>query len=200
MGIVEYLNNLMEYERPDKEGISTARSFNCMITELAPLEEAIACYVANAAVKMRGQQSVAAKLMVFAQTSQFVEPSERYAKETVIWLTSPTNDTATLIKEAVKGLRRIYIKGYRYQKVGVELRDLRRDSQIQSAIFEPLAMAKRKKIQQALQATDQLNKSYGRDTIRYATMGYEKKWAMRQEFLSRRYTTRIEDVIIVNAK
>lgn len=40
MGIVEYLNNLMEYERPDKEGISTARSFNCMITELAPLEEA----------------------------------------------------------------------------------------------------------------------------------------------------------------
>lgn len=58
----------------------------------------------------------------------------------------------------------------------------------------------RKKMQQALRAMDQLNRSYGRDTIRYATMGYEKKWAMRQDFLSRRYTTRIEDVIVVNAK
>lgn len=189
----------MEYERPDKEGISTARSFNCMITELAPLEEALACYVANAAFKMRSQKSVTAKLMVFAQTSQFLESSERYAKETVIRLTSPTNDTATLIKEAVKGLRRIYIKGYRYQKVGVELRDLRPDTQIQAAIFDPLAVERKRKMQDVLRAVDNLNKNYGRDTIRYAVMGYEKKWAMRQEYLSRRYTTRIEDVIIVKA-
>jgi DNA polymerase V len=45
-----------------------------------------------------------------------------------------------------------------------------------------------------------MNATLGKDTIRYAVMGFEKKWFMRQEFLSRRYTTRIEDVIIVQAK
>lgn len=190
----------MEYERPDKEGISTARSFNCMITELAPLEEAVACYVANAAFKLRSQKSVTAKLMVFAQTSQFLEPSERYARDTVIRLTSPTNDTATLIKGAIRGLRRMFVKGYRYQKVGVELRDLRPETQVQGALFDPVGRDRKKKMQQALQTIDDLNRVYGRDTVRYGTMDFEKKWSMRQEFLSRRYTTRIEDVIVVQAK
>lgn len=190
----------MEYERPDKEGISTGRSFNSMITELAPLEEAIACYVANAAFKLRNQKSVSAKIMIYAQTSQFVNPADRYARDTVIRLTTPTNDTAILIKEAIRGLHRIYVKGYRYQKVGVELRDIRPDSQVQSAMFDATTIERTKKMQQALKVMDNLNRNYGRETVRYAVMGYEKKWGMRQEFLSRRYTTRIEDIIIVHAK
>ena len=125
----------MEFERPLKEGISTGRSFNSMVTELAPLEEALACYVANAALKLREQQSVCARLMVYAQTSQFVVEKDRYANDTVVRLTQPTSDTGMLITEALKALRRIYVKGYRYQKVGVELRDLRPENQVQSDLF-----------------------------------------------------------------
>jgi DNA polymerase V len=189
----------MEYVRPLKEGISTGRSFNTMITKLAPLEEALSCYVANAARKLREQQSVCARLTVYAQTSQFLDERDRYANEISIKLTQPTSDTGTLITEALKGLRRIYVKGYRYQKVGVELRDLRPTGQVQKGMFETTSDAKANKLRQAMAAVDHLNNSYGSNTIIHGAMGFEKKWAMRQEFLSRKYTTRIEDIIIVKA-
>lgn len=59
---------------------------------------------------------------------------------------------------------------------------------------------KKAKLQQALKVIDQLNQNYGKATVRYAAMGFEKKWFMRQEFLSRRSTTRIKDVLVVKAK
>ncbi|MEJ2880970.1 Y-family DNA polymerase [Pedobacter sp. GR22-6] len=189
----------MEYVRPLKEGISTARSFNTMVTELSPLEEALSNYVANAASKMREQRSVCAKLMVYAQTSQFVAERDRYTKDIVIRLTQPTSNTGVLIKEALKALRRIYIKGYRYQKVGIELRDLRPDDQVQQDAFSTLSDDKAGKLKKAMAAVDQINKNQGRGTVIHATMGFEKKWAMRQQFLSRKFTTRIEDIIIVKA-
>ncbi|RZM11363.1 MAG: DUF4113 domain-containing protein, partial [Pedobacter sp.] len=189
----------MEFERPLKEGISTARSFNCMITELAPLEEALACYVANASQKLRAQKSVCARFMVYAQTSQFVVEKDRYTKDIVVKLSQPTSDTGTLINEAIKALRKIFVKGYRYQKVGVELRDLRPHSEVQSDLFGNTSLERQNKLQLAMAAVDNINKLQGRNTIVHGAMGFEKKWAMRQEFLSRRYTTRIEDVIVVKA-
>lgn len=189
----------MEYVRPLKEGISTARSFNTMVTELAPLEEALSNYVANAASKMREQRSVCAKFMVYAQTSQFVVEKDRYTKDIVIRLTQPTDNTGILIKEALKALRRIYIKGYRYQKVGIELRDLRPEDQVQQDAFSTLSDDKATKLKKAMAAVDQINKNQGRNTVIHATMGFEKKWAMRQQFLSPKFTTRIEDIIVVKA-
>lgn len=189
----------MEFERPLKEGISTARSFNTMITALLPLEEALSCYVANAARKLREQKSVCAKFMVYAQTSQFVAEQDRYTKDIVVKLAQPTSDTGLLIKEAIKALHKIYIKGYRYQKVGVELRDLRPESQVQASMFNSLPDERMEKLQQAMAAIDHINKCYGRNTVIHAAMGFDKKWAMRQEFLSRKFTTRIEDIIIVKA-
>lgn len=190
----------MEYVQPDKEGISTARSFNTTVMELEPLEEALANYVANAALKLRHQKSVCAKILVYAHTSKFAVVNNRFSADTLIRLTAPTNDTAVLIKEAIKGLKRIYVKGYQYQKVGVELRDLRPDTQVQSSMFDQHSSLITQRQQKILKAIDGLNAAYGKDKVRYATMGFEKKWSMRQEFLSRRFTTRIEDVIIVNAK
>lgn len=189
----------MEYVRPLKDGISTARSFNTMITELPPLEEALSCYVSNAAAKMREQHSVCAKLLVYAQTSQFVAEKDRYTKDIVIRLTQPSSNTGILIKEALKALRKIYVKGYRYQKVGVELRDLRPDDQVQADAFSTLSDEKANKLKRAMAAVDLINKTQGRNTVIHATMGFEKKWAMRQEYLSRKYTTKIEDIIVVKA-
>jgi DNA polymerase V len=189
----------MEFEPPLKEGISTARSFNTMITELEPMEEALACYVANAAQKLRQQKSVCGKFMVYAQTSQFLEERDRYTKDIVIRLTQPTSDTGLLIKEALKALKKIYIKGYRYQKVGIELRDLRPGTQVQKDLFATHSDEKQQKLKQAMAAVDKINKNYGRNTVIHGAMGFEKKWAMRQEFLSRKFTTRIEDIIVVKA-
>lgn len=189
----------MEYERPDKEGISTARSFKKPETELLPMEEALATYVANAAVKLRSQGSVCAKMFVYAHTSRFAVVNDLYSAGIDLKLDIATNVTGKLISNALIGLRKIFVKGYRYQKVGVELRDLKPATQIQASIFEAQCSAEETKRQKMLNVIDHLNLEHGKDTIRYATMGYEKKWFMKQEFLSRKYTTKIEDVIVVKA-
>ena len=190
----------MEYVRPDKEGISTARSFGGFETELLPLEEALATYVANAAVKLRSQGSVCSKLFVFAHTSRFAVVSDRYSAGQEIRLDLATDDTAVLIAAALKALRKFFVRGYRYQKVGVELKGLKPASQVQASMFDEVDVEKKMKMKKALAVIDGINREYGRDTVRYAVMGYEKKWFMRQEFFSRKFTTRISDVIVVKAK
>lgn len=189
----------MEYERPDKERISTGRSFGKMETSLEPMEEALAFYVANAAVKLRQQGSVCAAVFVYAQTSRFAVVQNRYSAEIDIQIDHPTADTSLLIKTALEGLRKIYVNGPRYQKVGVELHDLRPDTQVQASLFDTEKVKQQQKLQSALKAIDKLNSQYGKDTVRYAAMGFEKKWIMRQQFLSKRYTTRIDDIIRVRA-
>ena len=189
----------MEYERPDKEGISTGRSFGVMETELAPMEEALAFYVANAAVKLRSQNSICGRLFIYAQTSRFAVVTQRFSASVDIKLDTPTADTAKLITEALKGLRKIYKKGPRYQKVGVELGEIRPEDQVQTSLFEVHHSEQAEKLNKALKIIDQLNKSYGKDMVRYATMGYGKNWNMRQNFLSRKYTTRMADIIVVKA-
>jgi DNA polymerase V len=126
--------------------------------------------------------------------------SDRYSAGQEVRLPTATNDTAVLIREAVAALHRFFVHGYRYQKVGVELKGLKPSSQVQASMFDTADLGKKAKLQVALKAIDRLNLEYGKDTIRYAAMGYEKKWFMRQEFLSRKFTTRLSDVIVVKAK
>lgn len=49
-----------------------------------------------------------------------------------------------------------------------------------------------------MKALDITNGRFGRDIVRLAKQGYEKKWKMRQMHLSKCYTTRIEDVLTIN--
>jgi DNA polymerase V len=44
---------------------------------------------------------------------------------------------------------------------------------------------------------DRLNGLMGKDTVRFAARGFYQPWKMRQGYLSKRYTTRIEDVLVV---
>jgi DNA polymerase V len=36
--------------------------------------------------------------------------------------------------------------------------------------------------------------------VRFAAMGYDHPWTMRQAHLSKRYTTQIDEVLIINRK
>lgn len=189
----------MEYERPDKKGISTSRSFGNPETELQPMEEALATYVANAALKLRDQNSVCASLNVFAHTSFFIAKAKVFSAAITIKLPVATNITSELIRHAVRGLRTIYKKGYRYQKVGVYLLDIRPAGQVQGSLFEEPDNPYRRRMAKAGKAIDKLNAILGKDVVRFASMGYDRKWSMKQQYLSKKYTTRLNDVIRVKA-
>ncbi len=63
-----------------KKSIVCSRSFASRIEDLSLLQEAVAAFAANAAEKLREQESVASFLSVFITTSPFQEPYERAAR------------------------------------------------------------------------------------------------------------------------
>lgn len=190
----------MEYIREAKKGIGTSRSFGRPETDLNVMLEAIATYASIAALKLRNQNSVCGKVEVYTHTSRFIPDLDKYFSAAMdIKLPTPTSSTAELIKIAKYLLKKIFKQGYRYQKVGIMLGDIRPDDQVQQSLFDKNTETRSKMID-ALKAMDRLNQRNGRDTVRIAASGYERKWTMKQNFLSRKYTTDIRDVLIVKAK
>jgi DNA polymerase V len=48
-------------------------------------------------------------------------------------------------------------------------------------------------------AMDNINSRFGRGMIRPAVSGVERRWSAKAEFLSPRYTTRLEEILSVRA-
>lgn len=188
----------MEYIRKAKKGIGTSRSFGRPETELKVLLEALSTYVSIASEKLRRQRCVCSRIYVYARTSEYINEKDRFACGLEVKLLSPTANDAELIRIAQSILRNTFRQGYRYQKVGVMLSDIRPDSEVQQSLFDR-APDKRMKIRKALAAMDRINRREGRDTVRMAATGNEGEWTMKQEFRSKRYTTKLSDVIVVKA-
>src|SRR3546814_8198408 len=66
----------IEEVTPAKQQIINSRSFGQSVTEIEDLQEAVAHFVTNAAIKLRAQDSVSALLQVFIMTNRF-KPNER---------------------------------------------------------------------------------------------------------------------------
>ena len=49
----------------------------------------------------------------------------------------------------------------------------------------------------SMQVMDTLNKALGKDLVRLGVQGFEKRFKLRQTHLSRRYTTRLEETLLV---
>lgn len=188
----------MEYLRAAKKGIGTSRSFGRPETRLEVMLEALATYVSIAAAKLRKQRSVCARIYVYARTSDFIPEKERFACGLEVKLPTPTHADGELIRIAQSILRQTYRPGYRYQKVGVMLSDIRPDSQVQQSLFDPTA-ERRVRLARLHQAMDRINQRNGRNTVRMAATGNEGQWTMKQEFLSRQFTTRLSDILVVKA-
>jgi DNA polymerase V len=183
-----------EPDIPDKKNICTSRSFGSMQTEYLPIEEATATYAMRCAEKLRKQKSCARVMMVFLHTNQFRNDLPQYAKNIVIQLPVPTNSSLELVHYAKVGLRKIFRSGYSYKKSGIILSDFVPQNQQQQNMFDTRDRSKHSAIMEVI---DSMNNRHGRDTLRIATQGFTQKWKLRQENLSRCYSTRWEEMIEV---
>ncbi|MCP4129937.1 MAG: DUF4113 domain-containing protein, partial [bacterium] len=50
-----------------------------------------------------------------------------------------------------------------------------------------------------MQTVDRINKSMGREKIFFASQGIKQEWSMRRNFLSKRYTTKWDEIPVVKA-
>lgn len=181
-------------EEPEKKkSIVCSRSFSQKIETIELLEEAVASFASHAAEKLREQKSLASFLSVFIATSPFEEPY--FCPSSHFLFPNPTSFTPDLIREAKRGLLKIFQKGYSYKRAGVllgEFTDLDAQ-QIDGLTSDPVPEKKK----QAMHIIDQINSSYDKQAIRFAAVGVERRWKSASAHVTPRFTTCWNELLVV---
>lgn len=177
-----------------KKGICSSRGFGKYVEDINQLSEAVASHASKVSEKLRSDKSATMLLNVFLLTNPFKKDLPQYTGSITQRMPISSNEVQSITKIALQGLRSIYKPGYKYHKVGVMATGLIPEKELQLNMFIDSVNPNYKTVNNTL---DRLNKIYGRGTIRMAAEGYNKKWNMKQEHLSKRYTTRWADIIKV---
>jgi DNA polymerase V len=184
-----------ELETPDKKNICTSRSFGSLLTDFNIIREAVCNHAATCASKLRKQKSACSIVHVFIQTNLHKLDDPQYSRSINIELETASNDTAIIMKAANRALEMIFRQGYRYMKCGVIVSQFVQDDKIQRSLFSNCDNNKSKS---AMNALDSINKSLGKEIVRFAVQGYERKYRLKAEHLSKKYTTDIAQLLKIS--
>ncbi|MDD4514219.1 Y-family DNA polymerase [Massilibacteroides sp.] len=188
------LNGIPCVEKDDltteKRQICTSRSFGQPITSQSELVEAVVALASLGVGKLRKQKTLTKGIYVFVQTNRFDADAYKSSKEIV--LSFYTSDLAEVATYCHKALNEIYKEGLEYKRAGVVLLDLIREEYVQRDLFDPIDREKQTRLSKAL---DMITHKYGREAIKVAVEGEGYKLKIKQEHLSRRYTTNLKEVI-----
>jgi DNA polymerase V len=179
---------------PQRRGLAVTRTFGAAVLTWEEMAQAISTYATRAGEKLRQHGLLATSMTVFIQTNRFV-PGDYYGNAASFRI-EPTQDTFSLIADALRGTRSIWRPGWRYWKAGVMLNELIDAPTAPAQMFptrDPVLSAK------VMQTMDSLNQRFGRGCIRPAVSGVERRWVAKAIFLSKRYTTRLEELMEATA-
>lgn len=177
-----------------KKGMCTSRAFGKLTSDYNELKEATASYAARLGTKLRREKLCATVVSVRLLTNKFGPEALSAFPAITIPLEHPVNNTIDLVKIALFGLKKIYLRGYLFQKVEVTATGLIPETEVQLNIFSEF---KGKKHDQVSKIIDQLNSHYGTGTLKMAGEGINQKWTMKRQFLCPSYTTNWNDIIKV---
>jgi DNA polymerase V len=163
------------------------------MVELEDIAERVATFTASCSEKLRRQKSHCNMIMVFVHTNYFRKDQPQYSRNIVINTDFPTNSTIELNKYAQIALKSIFKEGYHYKKAGVIVMGLTPNNETQLSLFS----TSNPKHQPLMSVVDKLNKSFGRNKIKFANQSLDRQWKMKQEKLSKSYTTRISEIITI---
>jgi DNA polymerase V len=179
-------------ETEDKKNIATTRSFGKDIYDKKDLREAIATFASKAAEKLRYQDSVCFNLAVFIHTNAHKDIPQYYGVQSHTFM-SGTADTVKIIKAAHGVLDQIYRDGYGYKKGGVILNQIVPKSENQLDLFTPFESDN----EVLGKLMDDINNRFGPHTIKSAACGITHDWRLRKDFISRRFTTNWNEILVV---
>jgi DNA polymerase V len=187
---------LESHPKPKKQ-ICVSRSFAGSIERREELAEAVACYTARAAEKLRKQEIYATCLSVFVGTNPFDQEAPYYGQSASKRLLYPTDVTPDLIQVALELLTIVYRSGYCYKRAGITLTNLQPNTMIQLGLFDEYSMEQAAKNARLMAIIDVNNALYGRDTLFFATQGFQRAWQAKAQWLSQAYTTRWTELLTV---
>lgn len=186
----------IEYETADKKGITTSRSFGKLVTDFKELKESIATHITTASEKLRDQNSKCYKITIYIRTNPFRTKDKQYSNAISYNFHEPTHYTPDLIKTGIYLLSQIYKSGYNYQKSGVFLTEIVPENQTPNTLFNiDIFQYKSPKKDLLIKKVDEINNSFGNNSITFASNGFKKEWKMKTERKSQRFTTNLNELL-----
>ncbi|MCW5924040.1 MAG: Y-family DNA polymerase [Saprospiraceae bacterium] len=185
----------LESVAPPKKNICTSRSFGKMLTDFGGVSEAVANHAHRCACKLRGQGSAANVLTVFLHSNPFKPELPQYNPSRTVTLPTATNSSLLMVGHAETALKAIWRDGYAYKKAGVIISGIVPENEIQLGF--DVSMTDVDKHKRLMRAMDALRGRYGHGAISVGTQGTANAWRLRQERLSRRFTTSWQEILEV---
>jgi len=177
----------LEEAEPDRQQIMVSRSFGERVTDHSAIAEALATFATRACEKLRARGLVCRAIGLFANTDVFRPELRQHHPHRTLELPIATSDTRVVLN-AIRHMQARFLKeGFAYKKAGVWLLDLTRPENLHGDLFSPPTVGN-----DTLMATlDAINRRYGRGVAGFGASGWRRtpEWGMRQENLSRRFTT-----------
>lgn len=169
-----------------KKSITRSRCFGRSLSEETEIAEALASFAADGCVALREQKSCARAITVFLEiTPEKGEQFQRLQLSQHALLDMPTNDTSAIIKAAKECLKNIYRPHLRYRKCGIIFLDLLHEEDRIPDLFIPVN-PKRKILMETM---DEINNTFGKESLFLASMGVHPVWKGKKQFHSHYNTT-----------
>ena len=180
-------------EPTTKRAIATTRSFEYTYSDIHNIKERISTFATSCAEKLRKQGSSCHIIMVVLSSNRHKKDAEQHRVKAIVSLPYPTDSSLEISNRAVKAVETIFKSGIKYKRAGVIVMGLVPTHNHQLDFFQK----ENPKHKPLMSAIDGLNKKYKDYKIKLGNQDLKRTWKMRQERLSPKYTTNINDVIKV---
>lgn len=180
-------------EHKNKKAIATTRSFEGTYSNLDDIKERISTFAVNCAEKLRKQNSSCHMVIVILRSDRHKHNLEQHRASKTVILPYPTNSSLTISKCAVEAVKSIYKPNIKYKRAGVIVTGLVPENNFQLDLFTK----ENPKHKPLMDAIDHINKKYKSNRVKLGNQDLERTWKMKQERLTPKYTTNINDIIVV---
>ena len=193
----------------DPDSVSCSRSFGEPVTTLDGISESLASFTAQAATKLRRHSMLAAGCNIYAQkfrsgggiSPERSEPRQRSLEGCdcivrTVMFPEPTDATNAMLDAIRPEVPALFLPGTRYRKTGVVFFGLEKvGTARQMDLFTPPKLSEASRLYKAI---DSINARYGKGKVFSASEGIgEKSWKMKRSKLSKRASTRWDELIVV---
>ena len=184
----------IEFEiKQTKRSIATTRSFEQTYSNIENITERVSTFAACCAEKLRAQKTSCHMVIVLLSSDRHKRDVAQHNASKTIVFPYPTDSTLSITKASVEAVKTIFKAGIKYKRAGIIVTGLVPTDNHQLNLF----LHENPKHKPLMSAIDRLNKKFKTTTIKLANQDLQRTWKMKQERLSPKYTTKINDIITV---
>lgn len=155
-------------EPEHQQSIMHSRTFAFMETEIEKLRELLSNYAADVAMNLRSDHCLCRSVTVFICTNPHRTDLPQYSNASTIRLVTATSNTQEIVRVAFELLDKLFVKGYKYKRMGIILGNIVDDAGWQLDIFDKVNTLENRRL---MEVADRLNVKYGRNTVRLTVQG-----------------------------